>query len=148
MRFDTLFKHSEALYREMSERAKKEEIRGVKVNAFRGSITSLYRELGFSYTYYGDIRRALERSGCITLVQRGTSTQDSIIVLHRAPDRQAWQSESEDLTAPLHDAMLRQEIDDIKSQLGGINIVDAFTDVERRLNELDAKVKQLGGSKK
>lgn len=145
MRFATLFKHSESLYQELEKSAKHEKIKGVKVNAFRGSITQIYRDLGLSYTYYGDIRNALERSGCIAVLQRGTSTQESIIVLHHAPDRAAWQEASEDLTAPLEDAMLQQQIGDIKSQLGGINIVEAFTDVERRLEQLDERVRKLEG---
>jgi len=148
VRFATLFKHSESFYQELEKNAKVEKIKGVKVKAFRGSITSIYRDLGLSYTYYGDIRRALERSGCIAPLQRGTSTQESVIVLHHPPDREAWESESDDLTAPLEDAMLRQELDDIKSQLGGMNIVDAFTDVQGQLDELSRRVRQLEGDSK
>jgi hypothetical protein len=145
MKFETLFKYSSDFYAKLEKVSKVENVKGVDVRVYRGHVSIAYRDLGYSYTYYGPIRRALERTGCFSVLQRGSSHQDSVIVLHHSPDLATWQATNEDLTAPIEDAMLRQQLEDLKQSLGGLNVAKVLTVQESRLDDLTGRVEQLEG---
>jgi hypothetical protein len=109
---------------------------------FTGSMMKAYRQLGASSTYWTQIRKILVDSGSITILQRGTGNQASIIVLNGLDEKIS----AEALTRPARAATVGAEVERRVRTLeawrettGGINIAEALRNMERRLTKLEGK---------
>lgn len=138
-------RYSRELYDLLAEKAKAENIQGVEIQIYRGSITKLWNKTGASNAYYSKVMRSLDQLGCIQVVERGSGGRESVVALIRRP-ADGEVSTKLDLTPPGEAATLalRQEIEGLKKNIGGIDIAEAFQVVEKRLTALEREVAKNG----
>jgi hypothetical protein len=120
------------------------ESSGTEVRVFRGKVSEVFEALGLSQVYYSRIRKIFIKYDCVTYVQRGTRSYDSVLVLHRPPPENLPE---EDLTSRPGDATLtalnervealERSVKILESKLGGLNIVEALRNFEGRLRSLE-----------
>lgn len=116
-----------------------------EVLVFRGKLMDVFQSLGLSATYYSRIRRIFIKYDCVTYLQRGTRSYDSVLVLHRPPPT-AENISAADLTDdPSGGTMsaMAERLDELEREvsiltqwresLGGLNILEALRDIEKRL---------------
>lgn len=142
---ETFIKHCVKFYNTLDDRATDKEVNGRIVRIFAGSYTEAWKASGVAQTYYSPVRKALERHEAIVVLQRGTNQADTVIHLRGLPDEwdvAGWRNDSR-LTSAGIAATILADVQEIKSKLGGINILEALQEVERRLNELDEKFESL-----
>lgn len=136
-------------YAELEKRANIEVVEGTEFLVFRGKLTDVFNELKASQTYYSQIRAILANYECVTILQRGTSAYESVLVLNHAPPSPENIS-SQDLTRPTGAATLGslgEAIEDLGQRLkglenwregtGGINIGEVLRNFEQRLAKLE-----------
>jgi hypothetical protein len=140
----TVFHHAHKFYTALDERATDEVWEnGAKVRVFRGKVTIIFRSLEISQSYYGRVKTALTESGCISFAQVGSRGTPSTILLHHPPSSEEFAlREERPLTKNVEAAMLSQRMDGIENRLGGLNVVEAFANVEGRLRDLDSRLRQ------
>lgn len=122
-----------------------------EILVFRGSLTDVFKELKVSQTFYSKIRAILIEYDCVTYLQRGTKAYDSVLLLNHPPPEEI---SLEVLTRPgeaASIAVLADRLEDVERSVeiftkwrettGGINIGDAFRDMERRLAKLEGDAK-------
>ena|SRR5687767_12956634 len=138
-----LAKHAIKFYELLDDRAKREKIGEHHLRVFRGSITKVWNEVGASNAYYSKVMRSLEDMSSIVILQRGSVNVESVIAVLRnpLPDEFAPQ----DLTSAENPATLRQELENVKRNIGGINIPDALQVLHERLTILEREVGQDNG---
>jgi hypothetical protein len=109
---------------------------------YTGFISEAYKDLGASSSYYTRIMRILVKVGAIEQVQRGARTQPSVIWLKGMPE----EISPEGLTTAREAATLLAELERRTSALeswrettGGLNIQEAFRNMENRLSKLERK---------
>ena len=123
------------LYDILDRHATEEE--GQKV--FRGSITQAFRELEISQSHYSNVQKLLVAAGAIELVQRGARGIPSVFVLHGKPEAETF-SPIPLTGVPKPDMFaLAQAVKDIQRQIGGLDIVRALADLEKRVGKLEKK---------
>lgn len=133
-----LIEHATALYRALDAAATTEDINGSDARVFRGSIVQIFRTCDIPQSRYSEVRRGLINSESMTIVRQGSRNAESIIVLHREPNGDFWDSiESLDLTSESEAAIVFQELHDLRHLIGSISIPDALVNIERRLQELE-----------
>ena len=105
---------------------------------FRGSIVAAYDELKISHSHYSNVQKLLVNSGAIELIQRGARGIQSVYQLHGRPDSEELRNVH--LTKPgrLDTVALEQRVADIQRQIGGLDIVAALADLEKRLGVLES----------
>lgn len=132
-------RHTLALYEALLEDAKVENVDGTEMTVFRGSMTKTYNKVGCSQTYYSDIWHVLEDHGCITVLQRGARSVDSVIILHQAPSPERLQRRTtKDMTRrhTPHD-ILEQRVSNIEAMMGGLKLDELARNFEHRLTKLE-----------
>lgn len=120
------------------------------VLVFRGKLMDVFQSLGLSATYYTRIRRIFIKYDCVSYLQRGTRSYDSVLVLNHAPPS-PQEIAPEDLTDdPSRDTIgamadrleeLEREVSILtqwRESLGGLNILEALRDIEKRLPKREA----------
>jgi hypothetical protein len=137
---DKIFEVSSSFYDELHKQAKPEEVNGEQTPVFRGSMTKVWHQVSNSQSYYVPVQDFLRSYGYMTILQRGSRGKDSVIVFHGRPNRADL--DGLDLTALSEPAKLKAEIEEIQKRLGGIDIVEAFANVEGRLKELETLVQR------
>lgn len=145
---DTFIQHCISLYTAIDDRAQIQELQsGQKARVFAGNYTEVYESTGLSRTYYTSTRRALEKHNAILILQRGGRGTDTVIVLQGLPetwDIEGWNDGSgKGLTNPPDYATLRSDVDELKKQTGGINVVAVLAEMEKRTITLEAQVAEL-----
>lgn len=141
---EAVYHHLQELYGELESQSAIEEMDGVKLRVFKGSIVAAYRNCGIPQSYYSDVRKALTGMGCITILRQGARAKPTVIVLHKSPELSDYEVvRHSELTPRLDPAIVAQRVDDLMKQLGGINIVEAFRNHEERLRELELTTEKL-----
>lgn len=145
MASDAVFDYASKFYSLMEREAKDEDIpSGRKARVFRGSVTNLFKEIGASQAYYSKVRKGLIDSGCMTILQQGARGLPTVILLQGKPMRETFVvSRPSDLTNRIDGAILAQRVDNLELRLGGINLLEALSNHETRLRELEGKVRKL-----
>ena len=133
-----LAKHSLAFYDLLDSRAKREEHGEHHLQVFRGSITKVWDEVGASNSYYTNVMRSLKDMSCIVVLQTGSVNVDSIVACLRRPEPSEFSKP--DLTKTPAPATMLQELENIKRNIGGINIPDALQELLDRLVILEREV--------
>jgi hypothetical protein len=139
-----LYSHCALLYAKLDSNADEDHV-------WQGSIIDASRQVGINIGSYSRVVNALRKLGCIEQVKQGYRGNPSIYRIHFPPTDEVWlknaPDRTEDLTrAPSSDTMAAQ-IKDIQKQLGGIVIVDAFKNIEDRLQKVERQVKELNNGK-
>lgn len=112
---------------------------------FIGSLSSLVRSIASS-TYYADITRALYDGGYAALLDRGGRSKPSTLLLLRRPQEDELMVLTLEPGPPILSVVNR--LDQLESSLGGMSVVKALSDVDRRLQLIEAKVGLNGKTKK
>jgi hypothetical protein len=120
----------------LAESAKPEKHQGVEISIFRGSLTRAWNAVGASNSYYSQVMRFLYDSGCLHLVQRGAASTPSVVAVIKRPEPNVTVSSGRLTTGP-NPATLIQEVENIKRNVGGINIAEALAEIESRLEKLE-----------
>lgn len=120
-----------------------------EVVVFRGKLLPVFQGLGISNIYYSKIRRIFIKYDCVTYLQRGTRSYDSVLVLNHPPPQEL---SPEDLTERPGDATLQavaervgelehsvETLENWRESLGGIDILKALREFELRLAKVEKK---------
>jgi hypothetical protein len=136
-----LARHSLSLYEALLQSSEQEDVGGMQLDVYRGSLVNTFKTLGIGMGYYSSAMRNLEDQGCVTKLQQGAKGVDTVIVLHHPPDEDAPKKSSrQPLTPPPDFANLSQRVEDIQKSLGGLNIVEALADIQRQVTELSERI--------
>lgn len=134
---ENLADHTKNLYEGLYEYSHDEEIDGQPYNVFRGSIVDIYTRLGISRSYYSQIVAYLSENGCISYLQKGGRSVESVIILHHPPTFEGI--ELEPLTGRGRHDRLEARVKVLEDRLGGLDYVKIFTELNRRLTKLERK---------
>lgn len=133
-----IVRHTAKMYRLLAQGSHLEDLPNGSVAIFRGKVTEVFRSSGIGSSYYTEIFRQLEDQGCISYLQRGSKSVDTIIVLHRPPTPEGYRPQPKsDLTSPERYANLREDVEALKTLTGGIHIAEALLEIEKRFKELE-----------
>jgi hypothetical protein len=137
-----VIRHALAVYNVLNDSSKLEDIGQEKsARIFRGKITDVFRSTGIGQSYYTSVFNQLETQGCITILQRGARSVESVIVLHRPPTVEGYVAESKSaLTDAERYANLRDDVEALKTLVGGIHIGEALKEVEQRLRIVEESI--------
>jgi len=133
----TLDNHCILLYERMDSEAVVEE----NLQVWRGRVIATCLSVGIPQGSYTRVLNKLKSIGSIEQVSRGSrGTALAVFILHYPPTPERL-SEKLDLTnAPTLDRVVAQ-LDDVKRQLGGINVVSALHNLEQRVQKLEGKTR-------
>lgn len=131
-----LRQHCSLLY----SRFESEAVEGV----WSGKLIDTITDLGIPRGSYTRVLTTLKNGGCIEQSERGfRGSSLTVFILHHPPVEEIFaESEVEDLTRRPNLDTLASDIQAIKKNIGGINIVEAFAEVERRLSVITAQISQ------
>lgn len=124
------------------------------VLVWRGKLMEAFESMKVSNVFYSRIRRIFLKYDCVTYLQRGTKSYDSVLVLNHPPPQIL---SAEDLTVRPGDATLQAVAERLseaehkiavleawRDSLGGLNILELAIEV-KRLSDL-SKDATTGGS--
>jgi hypothetical protein len=139
-----IVRHTAKMYDLLHQQSNIEELPNGVVNIFRGKVTEVFRSSGIGSSYYTEIFRQLEDQGCVSFLQRGSKSVDTVIILHRRPTAQGYRPPPKsDLTNPERYANLREDVEAVKTLIGGIHIAEALLEVEKRFKEYEGRIAEL-----
>lgn len=142
-----VFEYATGFYDALVRNAENREVDGATIRVYEGKVTSLFQTLGISQGYYTPIMSVLRELGSVTQLQRGGKGQPSIVAIHRPPDRTDFEGLPEKPLTPNADvAILQDRLSAVERLIGGMDIVGAFVELERRLKVLEASAAK-GGKK-
>lgn len=128
---NTLASHIIVMYNAMEkESTEKDDLR-----IYTGSLAKLIRELGISMTFYKSIFRTLYDNGYCAMGDRGGRNKPSTVILLRRPKRDELLDLTSEDGEPIVSLVNRVEI--LESSTGGLHIVTALAEFERRLVALE-----------
>jgi hypothetical protein len=138
----TLASHILVVYTAME----KEAVERDDLKIYTGSLARMMKELGISGTYYSEIFRTLYDNGYCALGERGGRNKPSTVILVRRPER----DELLDLTSEDGEATvsLVNRVETLETSVGGLNIVTALAEIERRLVALEGQERKTNGKAK
>jgi hypothetical protein len=131
--------HIHTVYNAISEQAAIEVIEDNEIMIYRGQVSKLYATLGIAQAYYTEIFQQLDDQGCITMLQRGSKSVDSVIVCHHEPSAAAYAPRRgpRDLTSAEDYANMIEEHRRLVKLVGGMDIVEAFRELDERVKRLE-----------
>jgi len=131
--------HIEKVYNAILDQATVEVIDGNELHIYRGQISKLYATLGIAQSYYTEIFQQLDDQGCIVMLQRGSKGVDSVIVCLHEPSEAGYQPPRgpRDLTSAEDFANMIEEHRLLVKLVGGMDIVEAFREFDKRLKRLE-----------
>jgi len=142
---NTDFKYTLEFYRLLESNAEREIFDGVELTVYRGALTKLFKGLGVSQSYYSRVTVALKSLGCITLLKRGARGVDSIVAVHHPPDEMEFLiHHSTPLTHSPQAAKVTDRLADLEKRLGGLDVVEAIANLDRRVKVLERREKSGG----
>jgi hypothetical protein len=147
---DKIFEVATEFYDELVKHSEIEKIGKRELCVYRGSMTQIWDDITSSQSYYVPVMDFLRDHGYMTVVQRGTRGRESVLVFHGRPEREHL--DDLPLTGLSEPARLRLEFETLRRQLGGIDIAEAFKNVEGRLTQIEntlySKGKEVNGKTK
>jgi hypothetical protein len=100
--------------------------------------------------YYSKLRRYLLHMGCVTQEKRGAKSANSVWILHRRPDSDSLSQvdRSAVLSPPQEEQLARRAVDrqqlkDILSKLGDLNVKEILYDFEKRIAQAEKEIAGL-----
>lgn len=118
---------------------------------FTGNVSMVFHRLGISGNYYSAIRKLLIESGSVEILAVGRRNSPSVWRLAKPlPDALELEEIAARVLTPADDRVTLSGLDERVSRLegwretvGGLNIVDAFREMEKRLNALSKAIDQV-----
>jgi hypothetical protein len=126
------------------ERMEAESVKVEGNQLYIGSLSILVRSIASS-TYYSDITRALYDGGYAALLDRGGRSKPSTLVLLRKPKEDELMALTMEAEAPIMSVMNRLAV--LETSVGGMNVVKALSDVDRRLQLVERTGVEHSGRK-
>lgn len=137
-----IFRHTIRFYDALAKQATVEE--GLLV--YRGHPTAVAtNDLELPLPYYSKMREILQRIGCVKQIKRGSGKTDSVWVLVRQPlatdfDGVEPSAEKTDSAFELYKLATDAAIANIEARLGGLNIAQAFIELNDKIDRLEAEL--------
>lgn len=131
-----IYRHAMAVYKALKDESRRKD----KVPTFTGHVGKIMKQAGVSNAYYGPVSSFLATTGCVTMTQRGSRSSPSIIVLHHEPklsDAENWRLTPGAIPATISET--DQKLSNILDNIGGIDIKEAFSNLEQRVSALEGK---------
>lgn len=134
-----IVKHINTVYEALLKASKKEPIDGEEYHIYRGPISKLWSSLDIPQAYYSEVFYQLDIQGCITYLQRGSRSVETVVMLHYPPTEDGYKAKQRrGLTdaenfANMIELVRKHE----KGLIGGIKIVEAFGELEDRIKRLE-----------
>lgn len=138
-----------ALYERMESESTIEVVDDKSVKVWSGALLATCRSIGIPDGSYKRVIDALRRLKCLEQLSVGKRNTPSVFLLQSPPGASVWEQargELKGLTqAPTLDRLsgevetLREQI---KTQLGGLNIVEALIEIEKRLSKVEKRLKE------
>jgi hypothetical protein len=143
---NTDFKYTLEFFNLLKERATIETVDGVQILVYKGAVTKLFKLMGISQSYYSKINSALKELGCISVAKRGARGVDTILYLYHEPNEMEFLIlKANPLTSSPGAAKLTEQVALLDKLLGGLNVVDAVENLDRRLKDLEQNYGRLHG---
>lgn len=136
-----LSRHAINFYKLLEEDAKLESLAGLEVLVYRGPVSKLWHQTGASNAYYSRVMNSLHDMGCIAMIQRGSVNVLSAIAVLRPPKAEDF--DAVDLTPAADPATMRQELENVKRNIGGIDIAQVVIEFDARIKELENLVREV-----
>lgn len=133
-----LLSYASALYARMDLEATQDNTDRV----WRGRLIVTCRELGIPDGSRGKVVSKLRSMGCVEQVMRGyRGNALTVFILHHPPTTERFE-EPEDgyLTSGPSLDTIAHALEDMRRQLGGVNLVSALANIEQRLLKLEKEV--------
>jgi hypothetical protein len=114
---------------------------------YRGYITHLFRDCNVPVPNFGEVLSLLKRMQCITQLKRGGGGAMSEWLLSGTiPTLEAFSKVYGELAAQSSVriskvGMLEQQMDDVRQNIGGVNIPRALADLQSQINTLREEVR-------
>jgi hypothetical protein len=147
-----LWLHSEKVFDVLAKGAVLTELdEGNKQKVWTGAVTAVHSQLRIPTPHYGPAMKFLKDMGCIDVLRRGNSHQDSMIAIFRKPTRAEfddWNKKArrKKVSSGTGDfEVLNQKISDLRDSLGGIDIKKALIEKEKQIKALEKEVRGLKG---
>lgn len=143
----TLLENCQRLYDALDEQAIEAED-GTRI--FKGHTTVVANKLKppITSSHYSHIRRHLVAMDCVGKMQAGSRNSESIWVLHQRPTQELLDNADPGMLIQNRNerekySILAQQVKDLKTQLGGLNVLKAMKALEDRINGLEEEVQNL-----
>src|SRR5262245_49593440 len=101
-----------------------------------GSLSTLVRSIASS-TYYAPITRALYDGGYAALMDRGGRSKPSTLILLREPQVDELMALTIQPLSPI--VSLVNRIESLESSIGGMNVIRALGEIDRRLQVIESE---------
>ncbi|HSW91524.1 MAG TPA: hypothetical protein VLG09_02670 [Candidatus Saccharimonadales bacterium] len=138
-----LFRHMRSFYRALVEEAEPEEDGSL---VYRGHTTSIRDELRMGNPVYSKVMDRLKKMQCISVLKRGARHTNSVIVLHSEPSFRVYETfdfgeinNIENLKTQV--AILQAQVNDLRNNVGGINIAQELIKLGEYVQSLEEKIK-------
>lgn len=120
-------------------------------HVWRGKIVDSCLTIGIALGSYSRVVNALRKLGCIDLIEQGYRGRPTVYRLAYPPTEAVWRERApertEDLTSAPSLDILSGQFDDLvdmlETRLGGLNIVEALGELEKRIDDLQQQVQSL-----
>lgn len=139
---EALATHIVSVYHAMEENSIEQD----DLRIYHGSLSKLIPDLGISMTYYKPIFRTLYDNGYCALGSRGGRDKPSSVILIRPPEKDELKDLTNESDGPIVSLVTR--IETIESSLGGLHVVSALYELEKRLVALEEKESKTSGKVK
>lgn len=124
---------------------------GSDTKIWRGKIVDACLSIGIAIGSYSRVVNALRKLGCIEQLEQGNRGRATSYRLVYPPTPEVWRDHAperaEDLTSPPSLDILSAQIEDVKHELktilGGINVVEALATLQQQLDRLQQEFKKL-----
>lgn len=144
-----IYHHLLSVYEAMEREAQITEVDGQSVLVYDGHPTKLFGMLHIAMPYYGNIMRIMEQLGCATQIRRGGGKGTSQWALWKKPAEETFlalnppRSAHDRAPTKVKTMQMEQQIRGILEQLGGLDIVKAFTDLASQQRSQERRIKAL-----
>lgn len=139
---ESLATHIISVYNAMEEVST--EVDDVRI--YEGALSRLIRELGISMTFYSPIFRALYDGGYCALGDKGGRDKGSTVVLLRKPQKDELLALTAEEGYAIVSLVNRLEL--LEYNTGGMFIVGALQEMEKRLVKLEDEMRTSRGKTK
>lgn len=138
------FERAVKLYEVLEQEAEIEKVGNPpkEVKIVRGSLVEIFLKTGFNHGHYSPVWNVLHRQNCVSILQRGSTSTESIVALHHPPEQEKFeQSRRGGLTRRPNLDNLMADVEAIKKLVGGIDIRQAFKELNDRVRKLEGETK-------
>lgn len=131
--------YASALYAHMTDNAAERVAEGRTFTVWEGFLTKECNSIGIPKGTETRVIKPLEEMGCIHVLRRGVTNYPTLIALLRPPTDDLWREYEGaiGLTSEPSNARLVAEVERIKRQMGGVDLIGALKNLDDRVKALE-----------